>query len=150
MINGTKLPYVDTHVSIEKTKQDISDLLKKFGASGIQWTWLENRETLRFLHEFEYKGTKHGVAYEIIIPEMGISKGRGYDKRLERNDRQAYRMVFYVIKAKLTAVESGIETFENEFLSKILYQLPDGRVQKVGDVVLQQISQTKEISLLEE
>ena len=66
-----------------------------------------------------------------------------------RNDRQAFRIVLHIIKAKLTAVETGTETFENEFLSKILYQLPDGRTQKVGDVILDQIGGTKPIKLLE-
>ena len=149
MIDGTNLPYVDTHVPIEKTKQEISDLLKKFGACGIQWTWIKNVEILRFMHEFEFKGVKRSVTYEINIPEMGIRQWRGYDRMLARNDRQAYRMVLYLIKAKLTAIESGIETFENEFLSKILYSLPNGRSAKVGDIILQQISETKQINLLE-
>jgi hypothetical protein len=65
-----------------------------------------------------------------------------------RNDCQAYRIVVHIIKAKLTAVEFGVETFENEFLSKILFQLPDGRTQKVGDVILDQIGGTKPIQLL--
>lgn len=56
--------------------------------------------------------------------------------------------MLHIIKAKLTAVETGTETFENEFLSKILYQLPDGKTAKVGDVILNQISDAKPIDLL--
>lgn len=149
MIDGSKLPYAETETSIERSKQEIDLLLKKFGARGIQWTWLDNMEKLRFLHEYEYKGVKHDIVYEILIPEMGVKRGRGYDQKLIKNDRQAYRIVLHIIKAKLTAVETGVETFENEFLSKILYQLPDGSVQKVGDVILYQISQTKKVNLLE-
>ena len=40
-----------------------------------------------------------------------------------------------VIKAKLEAVESGITTFENEFLANIV--LPDGQI--VSDFMLPQI-----------
>ena len=148
MIDGTKLPYVDTKLSIEKSKEDIDKLLKKFGCHGIQWTWLDDSETLRFLHNYEYKGIKKGLTFEIIIPEIGAYRGRGYAKKLVRNDNQSYRMVFYLIKSKLVSVETGIETFENEFLSKILYSLPDGRTQKVGDVILDQINGTKPIELL--
>jgi hypothetical protein len=148
MIDGTKLPYANTTVPVEKTREDINDLLKKFGARGIQWTWLDNKNILRFLHEFEYEGVKHGIAYELTIPEMGTKTGRGYDQQFVRNDKQAYRLLFYVIKAKLTAVETGLETFENEFLSKIMYQLPNGSVQNVGDIILDQISKTKSINLL--
>lgn len=148
MIDGSKLPYADTKVSIEKSKEEINNLLKKFGCHGIQWTWLDNQETLRFLHDFEFNGVKKGLAFEISIPDIGKHKGRGYDKIFTRNDKQSYRVVLYIIKSKLTAIETGVETFENEFLSKILYQLPDGRTQKVGDVILNQISQTESIELL--
>ena len=148
MIDGTNLPYADTHVSIEKSKEEISRLFKKFGCRGIQWTWLDDCETLRFIHEFEYKGVNKGVAFEINIPEMGKQRGRGYDKKLVRNDNQAYRIVLHIIKAKLTAVESGVESFENEFLSKIIYQLPDGSTRKVGDVIFDQLAESKPVELL--
>lgn len=149
MIDGTDLPYTDTSVSIEKSKQDIDKLLRKFGCCGIQWTWIDGNEILRFIHEFEFKGVKKGITFEINIPEIGRHRGRGYDKYFERNDRQAYRIVLHIIKAKLTAVETGVETFENEFLSKILYQLPDGTSKKVGDVIFNQIAESKPIKLLE-
>jgi len=149
MIDGTKLPYADTKVSIERSREEIDHLLKKFGCKGIQWTWIDNSEILRFIHEFDYKGVNYGVGYEIILPEMGIKRGRGYDKTLVRNDQQAYRITFYTIKAKLTSVESGLETFENVFMSNIMYKLPDGRVQKVGDIIIDQITKIKPIDLLE-
>ena len=148
MIDGTNLPYSDTSVSIESSKEQISSLLKKFGCRGVQWTWLDNNETLRFMHEFEYKGVKKGIAFEINIPEMGKQRGRGYDKKLVRNDHQSYRIVLHIIKAKLTAIESGVESFENEFLSKVLYTLPDGSTRKVGDVIFEQLAETKPVDLL--
>lgn len=150
MIDGTKLPYADTSVSIEKSKEDINKLLKKFGCNGIQWTWVDDKEILRFIHKFEFEGVERGITFEINIPEIGKRKGRGYGRVFMRNDRQAYRIVVHIIKAKLTAVETGVETFENEFLSKILYQLSDGRSVKVGDVILKQISRTEMVNLLGE
>lgn len=150
MIDGTNLPYAQTTVSIERTKDEINKLLKKFGCRGIQWTWIDNNEILRFIHEFEHKGIKKGITFEINIPEIGKTQGRGYDKNLVRNDKQAFRIVLHIIKAKLTAVETGVETFENEFLSKILYQLPDGNMKKIGDVIFDQLSETKPIDLLKE
>lgn len=148
MIDGTKLPYASTKIDIEKSKIQTNELLKKFGVSGIQWTWMDNIEILRFIHEFEFEGVKHQIGYEIQVPEMGIKRGRAYEKRLERNDRQAYRIVWHVLKARFVAVESGLKTFEEEFLSDIIYKLPDGRTAKVGDMILNQISETKPIELL--
>ncbi|GAH85914.1 unnamed protein product, partial [marine sediment metagenome] len=115
MIDGTDLPYADTTVSIERSKEEINRLLRKFGCRGIQWTWIDECEILRFIHEFESKGVKRGITFEINIPEISKRTGRGYDKKIVKNDRQAFRIVVHIIKAKLTAVETGVETFENEF-----------------------------------
>lgn len=154
MIDGTKLPYAQTEINIEKSKIQINELLKKFGVSGIQWTWLDNMEVLRFIHTFEFEGVKHQIGYEIQIPEMGIKRGRAYEKRLERNDKQAYRIVWHVLKARFVAVESGLKTFEEEFLSDIIYKLPDGSMKKIGDMMLKKLTDAagvgwKEIELLE-
>lgn len=154
MIDGTKLPYAKTEISIEKSKIQTNELLKKFGVSGIQWTWLDNMEVLRFIHTFEVEGVKHQMGYEIQIPEMGIKRGRAYETRLERNDRQAYRIVWHVLKARFVAVESGLKTFEEEFLSDIIYKLPDGSMKKIGDVMLKKLTDSagvgwKEVDLLE-
>lgn len=148
MINGTNLPYASTTVSIEKSKEGINRLLKKFGCRGVQWTWIDNKEILRFIHEFEFEGVKKGITFEIGIPDIGKYKGRGYDKTFMRDDKQSFRIVLHIIKAKLTAVETGVETFENEFMSKILYRLPSGKTVKIGDVVFEQMQKTKDIDLL--
>jgi len=149
MIDGTNLPYASTKIDIEKSKIQTNELLKKFGVSGIQWTWVNNIEILRFIHDFEFDGVKHQIGYEMQVPEMGIKKGPAYEKRLERNDRQAYRIVWHVLKARFVAVESGLKTFEEEFLSDIIYKLPNGRTTKIGDIILNQISKTEPINLLE-
>ena len=149
MINGTRMPYSDTTVSVDKSKQAINDLFKEHNVKGIQWTWIDNREVLRFIHEYEYKGQTKTLSFEIEIPEMGKYKGRGYDKKSERNNRQAYRIVWHVLKNKFVAIDCELKTFENEFLSEILYKLPDGSMDKVGDIILSQIDKAKSIDLLE-
>jgi hypothetical protein len=55
----------------------------------------------------------------------------------EQAVRQRWRALALVIKAKLEAVESGITSFEREFLGNIL--LPDG--QTAGDWMEPQIEQ---------
>ncbi|GAH61695.1 unnamed protein product, partial [marine sediment metagenome] len=62
---------------------------------------------------------------------------------------QAYRIVWHVLKNKFVAVDCQLKTFENEFLSEILYKLPDGSMSKVGDIILSQIDKAKSIDLLE-
>jgi hypothetical protein len=147
MLDGTDLPYADTEVSIDKSKNEINETLKRFGVRGIQWTWMDNRELLRFLHEFEVQGVRKAVAFEIQIPEIG-KRTRG--SVLVRNERQAYRVVCYVLKNRFVAIECGLKTFEEEFMSDIIYKLPNGSTVKVADVVLKQMENTKDIKLLEE
>jgi hypothetical protein len=55
----------------------------------------------------------------------------------EQAVRQRWRALALVIKAKLEAFESGIETFEQAFLANIL--LPDG--QTVGQWMVPQVEQ---------
>ncbi|MCF7821873.1 MAG: hypothetical protein K9M17_05480 [Mariprofundaceae bacterium] len=49
---------------------------------------------------------------------------RAWKSELDNDWRQAWRALNLVVKAKLEAVESGITTFEDEFLAHIM--LPDG------------------------
>jgi hypothetical protein len=44
-------------------------------------------------------------------------------------------------------VAYGVKTFEKEFLDDIIYRLPDGREGKVGDMILKQIAEGKDIDL---
>ena len=144
-------PYADRKNNIKKTKQEINELLKRFGVTGIQWTWTNNQEALRFIHEYEQEGVKHGLAFEIKVPEMGHRKGRGGYQKLVRNDNQAYRIIWHVLKNRFVAIECGLKTFENEFLSEMIYKLKNGKTTSVGDVILNQISQASDnIKLLED
>lgn len=55
----------------------------------------------------------------------------GIQKKVEQAERQRWRALLLVIKAKLESVESNIATFEEEFLAHIV--MPNDRV--VGDLV---------------
>ena len=59
---------------------------------------------------------------------------------IAQEERQRWRALVLVIKAKLEAVESGITTFENEFLAHIV--LPDNRT--VGEWLAPQIDSAYE------
>lgn len=151
---GKGLPYYNTTVDAEKSKAEITKLLKKYGSSGIQWTWMSKGgheiEVLRFIHECEIKGVKKGIAFEVKVPDIERTVGQGYDKKTVPHRNQALRLVYHVMKNRLAAIDCGLETFEETFLSKILYKLPDGRPATVGDIVMKQIESTKKIKLLEE
>lgn len=59
-----------------------------------------------------------------ILHGRELSKQESYAK-WEKAGRQKWRCLALVIKAKLEAVESGIATFEDEFMANIV--MPDGK-----------------------
>lgn len=57
------------------------------------------------------------VRFVIGLPDP---KKLGTGQRLEQAERQKWRALLLVIKAKLESVENGIETFEEAFLANVV------------------------------
>jgi hypothetical protein len=69
-----------------------------------------------------------GKRIKFLVPMPGRPKDgtpAAHWARWEKSQRQKWRALALVIKAKLEAVASGICTFEEEFLAHIV--LPDGQ-----------------------
>ena len=72
------------------------------------------------------------VRFVIKLPDRHKLSGPRY----EQAERQRWRALLLVLKAKLESVESAIETFEHAFLSQIV--MPND--QTVGDLVLPHVA----------
>jgi hypothetical protein len=119
-----------TSVSEEKSRAEIEVMLRRYGASSYASGW----EDSRALIVFEAKGRR--VRFVLPIPSRAerrfthranSSRPRSKDEAArtwEQECRQRWRALALVIKAKLEAVESGITSFEAEFLAHII--LPSG------------------------
>lgn len=143
----------NTSVPVDRTRFQIEHYLAQAGAE-----------------QFAYMSSAKGAAIgfrifdrniKIVIP-MPDPKDRnfthsksGYElaegqvqKRFEQESKRRWRALLLVIKAKLEAVESGIATFEEEFLSYII--LPGGMTvaQKVLPSVAESYKSGKSIPLL--
>lgn len=136
-----------TQVSPEKSRAEIEKLLVKYGASSFMYGWENihavisfkmNSRLIRFVlpmpnpkdREFVFKQQNSWC-------EMKEAEKR---ERLEQAKRQRWRALVLVVKAKLECVESGITTFENEFMAHIV--LPDGST--VGKFMAPQIERAYE------
>lgn len=119
-----------TEVSVEKSRAEIERLIIRYGATSTAFM----NAPARALILFEAKGRR--IMFELPLPEQTNKKydrdGRGSrrspDQRFkawEGDCRQKWRALALVIKAKLEAVESGITSFEDEFLAHIV--MPDGQ-----------------------
>jgi len=134
-----------TSVSVERTKIEIERMLQKYQASafGIGWdsdkamvTFKVKSLQIRFL--LPYPGRKN--------ERYKTKKVRGFTRSLtetqkeevyEQDVKARWRALNLVIKAKLEAVECGISTIEDEFMSYIV--MPNADDTTIGEWVKQRM-----------
>lgn len=117
-----------TAVSVEKSEAEIKTLLRRYGADGYVSGWDHNRAQVIFRR----RGL--GVRFVLTLPDpkdrrFTHTASRGTPRSeadalaaWEQECRRAWRSLALVIKAKLEAVETGISTFESEFMAHIVLE----------------------------
>lgn len=112
-----------TEVSPEKSKMEIERVLARYGATSFASGWNGNTAVI----VFEAHGRR--VKFSLPLPVAGKTRGgRGNyilgESDCEKEARRLWRCLLLAIKAKLEVVESGIATFEEEFMAHVM--LPNG------------------------
>lgn len=121
-----------TEVPAEKTRAEIESTVRRYGADGFLSGW-EGRSAM-----VQFRSAGRYVRLTMELPDrddrefttyrQGSTTFRRVDsqaqKLWEQACRQRWRAMLLLIKAKLEAVESGIVTFEQEFLPQIV--MPEG------------------------
>lgn len=131
-----------TSVPIERSKAEIERLLTKYGAAKFMHGWDAHRAVV----QFEMRGRLVRVTLPIPVrddPKFRAGRGRtaaDVDRRWMQEQRRRWRALLLVIKAKLEAVESGIVTFEEDWLAHFV--LPGGRT--VAEHVIPEIARAYE------
>lgn len=138
----------DTSVSVAKSRAEIEDTLQRYGASHFGSMLEPTRAVIGF------RCAERSVRFILPLPdpesfrEYKSRPGGGYAvKTVRRTDeqtrkeweqacRQRWRALALAIKAKLEAVETGITTFDEEFLAHVV--MPNGRT--LGETVLPQVA----------
>ena len=113
-----------TTVPVSKTRFEIEELIKKHGAGQFISGFSENKVMIGFSLE--------GRQVKFIV-EIPSGKNQRDTEQLER---QRWRALLLMLKAKFEAIESGISCFDDEFLAYIV--LPDGST--VGQWIHPQLS----------
>lgn len=125
-----------TTVSSERSRAEIEAVLRRYGADQFAYGWDQQFAMIGF----QVNG--RNIRFRLPLPDRADQRftftptrkrrtAEAAEKEYEQAVRQRWRALLLVIKAKLEAVESGIVTFEDEFLAHML--LPDGRT--VGESV---------------
>lgn len=135
-----------TEVSAEKSRAEIEIVLKRYGASRFGYMVGPTEAMIAF------EARNRRIRFIVPMPDptdekYHYRKVSNYSKkrltpdqaqeRIEQEGRQRWRALLLAIKAKLEAVETGISTFEDEFLPHIV--LPSG--QTVGQWIGPQIDE---------
>lgn len=106
---------------------ELEQILSRYGASAFGYGYDEDRAVVTF------KAHERIVRFTVPLPRLrdythnraGAARtGSQQRAAMAQAERQRWRALVLVVKAKLEAVESGIVSFEEEFLAHIL--LPDG------------------------
>jgi hypothetical protein len=101
----------ETKVPVERTRGEIETTLKRYGATKFAYFTEDTRAIIMF------EAHERRIRFDLPLPEGGKEKD-------QRARRARWRCLLLCIKAKLEAVESHIESFEEAFLAHVV--MPDG------------------------
>ena len=133
----------NTSVSVEKSRTEIERILHRYGCEDFAY------RTSRGFAQIAFKMNERMLRFDLNLPdpdehEFCYTKHECPQRRTdaaahkswEQACRQRWRALALVIKAKLEAVDSGITTFDIEFMAHTL--VPGGKV--FHEVALPQIA----------
>jgi hypothetical protein len=124
-----------TEVSSERSRGEIERVLSRYGAEKFAYFSGAEHAAIAFV----VRG--RAVRMRLSLPNpQSFTKGKSRKFEAARKEweaacRQSWRCLLLVVKAKLEAIESGIATFEDEWLAYLV--LADGRT--VGERVAPQL-----------
>jgi hypothetical protein len=135
----------NTQVPVERSRAEIETMLRRYGASQFVSGWDADKAVvgfsaqarqLRFVLKMPAKDEKRFLQTHHKNRHFATTNSKEQATRLyEQEVRRLWRALALSIKAKLEAVESGIETFEEAFMPHIV--LPDGST--VGQFISPQL-----------
>jgi hypothetical protein len=120
----------DTDVPVERTRGEIERTLLKYGADQFAYGISGTMASIQFRAK--------GRVIRFTLPLSYVSEKKLSDKQYQQFLRTRWRCLLLSIKAKLETAESGISTFETEFMAHIV--LPNGRT--VGEHALPGIAES--------
>jgi hypothetical protein len=130
----------NTKVTPARSRNEIEETLRRYGATSFAYGWSETVASVQF--------DAHGRRIRIHLPmpdeasvaftPQGRKRSNAQIKTaFAQAERSRWRALLLIIKAKLEAVDAGVTTFEEEFLSHIV--LPSGET--VGQHVIPRVDQ---------
>jgi hypothetical protein len=136
----------DTEVPVDRSKQQIEAMLRQRGATEYATGWDEGHDRIQFTLtgsriRFTLPRPRRG---DFIHDRQGRVRGQGaIDNAMAQADRQRWRALYLVIRAKLEAVDAGISILEQEFLAVVV--TPNDLT--VGDILVPRLQGGQQLML---
>ena len=149
--------YASTKFSVERSKSEIDNILRKYGVKDIAWRFDPEHDDIEvhFQVEEEIAGQKLSPVIRIKPPEIW-KRVRSWAKRRQKLVKaeiiywpQSMRCLFWYIKSHLEMTKLGYSK-THEFLPHINLELPNGTQAKIGDIIIPRIHKVGEWPALTE
>lgn len=136
----------DTDVPVEKSTEDIKQLVRRHGAAGfgVQEDYRTGRVVVSFVMNMPDGGhlplqipmdigKVYAKMYEGGQPNQFTDSAEHIAKRKEQAERTAWRQLHLIIDALLTATSLGIMTLADAFMGHVVIVTDDGKSERMGD-----------------
>jgi hypothetical protein len=146
------MAYETTTVAVEKSQADIRQLLRKHGAGRFEFGEAtdDNGTTWAALgFAMNGRAIRMRVPLKPINDQAAANKARRARSKtlgeirgemIEQEAKRIWRVLAWNLKARLEAVEEGVETFEEAFLAHLLDE-------RTGETVYEQLVRTGTVEL---
>lgn len=137
--------YKGTSVNWAKSQTQITKLLNSLGIYESRFTNLQDKFALEFRVSENKKvlfkiGVEKGISIRIVVPFQNYTD----EKKRERELNALHRVLFYHIKAKFVAIESGLTEFMEEFMPHLVIMDRQGNSSTLGQTLLPQYKKSIE------
>ena len=127
--------YKNTLIHWSKSQTGIVKLLTFRKIHESRFTNLEDRFALEF--RVVENGISKPLAVRIVVPFQTSKDDKGREQELNR----LHRVLFYHLKAKFVAIESGLTEFMEEFMPHLVIMDKQGNSTTMGQALLPQYKQ---------
>ena len=139
--------YADkTEVPVTRSRMHIESLLLDHEASGFHYGWDHGAYLVEFVvKNRQVRFTMPPIDEQDFLETPGgrVRSDTQVRKAVEQADRQRWRALYLVVRAKLEAVESGLAVFEEEFMAFIV--MDNGKT--IGDYVMPKLESGSKLLL---
>lgn len=120
--------YATTDVPVGRSQEEIRGVLRAHDSDGFSFGEARKGDTRYATVGFEHGGYRVAMLVPIRVPgqrevdriEQRAKKRRGWLIPEEWAERRVWRIIAWGLRARLVAVEEGVETFEEAFLPHIV------------------------------